>query len=459
MSYSAAVPRTLQDADPELEKLVLVGDKALEDLKPRITTDQYFDIAHMPDWVVDAWLKAFGWPYKWVDPADKRLLLKLLPIIYKEGGTNNGIILISQAFGGSKDKPILLEPIVYCQPLSEMNGLSTEYATFCDDFYYNSLTLDIELPLGVKSNLKEILAIMKAAWVRYRYTFRCRESAAAPAAVSLGRTLSLYPGVRRWWHEAGLSCGEELSGGQLHFPGQRAIFRAYRADDHLYNDWSEGPENPDGWIVYPGPSAGASLSDAGSLSDDGMVSGVHHHPGRLSPAPYRRSKGRVLPHLDMEGLVAVAASMGLVVVPRLLHLAQLSGGQGLSDGAGELEPRLAGELMPTSDLDGFEPIRAEVEKWLTIPTNLARKVWHVHSRARSQGLSSGSGATDSAFGYGSKAEPLASLEAPTSGAGIGLSLAAKDERSPWFSPVGWFDPGKSLVDALTFQACAVTQMP
>jgi len=401
VSYSAAVPRALQDADPELEKLVLVGDKALEDLKARITTDQYFDIARMADWVVDAWLKAFGWPYKWVDPADKRLLLKLLPIIYKEGGTNNGIILVSQAFGGSKDKPILLEPIVYCQPLSEMNGLSTEYATFCDDFYYNSLTLDIELPLGVKGNLKEILAIMKAAWVRYRYTFRCRESAAAPAAVSLGRTLSLYPGVRRWWHEAGLSCGEELSGGQLHFTGHRTIFRAYRADDHLYNDWSEGPENPD--------------------------------------SPYRRSKGRVLPHLDMEGLVAVAASMGLVVVPRLL------------DGAGE--------LMPTSDLDGFEPIRAEVEKWLTIPTNLVRKVWHVHSRARSQGLSSGSGATDSAFGYDSKAEPLASLEAPTSGAGIGrLPMAAKDERSPWFSPVGWFDPGKSLVDALTFQACAVTQM-
>lgn len=328
MSFSSAVPRGLQDADRELEKLVLVGDRALEDLKARLSTDQYFDIAHMPDWVVDSWLRAFGWPYKWVDPADKRLLLKLLPIIYREGGTNNGIILISQAFGGAKDRPVLLEPIVYCQPLSEMNGLSSEYATFCDDFYYNSLTLDIELPLGVKGNLKEILAVMKAAWVRYRYTFRCRESVAVPSAASLGRALSLCPGVLRWWYEAGLSCGYELSGEQLHSHGQRSIFRAYR----LYR-----------------ATTGASARG---------VSGIT---------------------LDM--------------------------------------------------------------------------------RAWSQGLSSASGTTGSAFGYCSKAEPLASPEAPTSGAAIGLSSVAEEERGPWFSPVGWFDPGKSLVDALTSQACAVTQMP
>ena len=241
MSYKVAFPQSLQDADEPLKTLVSALDDEQTEIEKRLSVDAHFDIAFMPDADVDKWLAAFGWTYKWVDPEDKRLLLKLLITIYKLGGTNQGIVQIAQSFGGAVDAPKLLEPIIYCEPLSEKNGLSTLHDTFCDDWYYNPLTVDIELPLGVKKNLKEILAIMKAVWVRYRYTFQLRDSGAhATAAQATGPNIDKILGPETEKRKIVLSGGdarEALSGSPRYWAMDFAIFYPSAGAGYVREAW------------------------------------------------------------------------------------------------------------------------------------------------------------------------------------------------------------------------------
>ncbi|HHY67835.1 MAG TPA: hypothetical protein GX517_11715 [Alicyclobacillus sp.] len=188
-----SVPQTLLERDAELKKFVDALDDEINAFNDRINGfGQSWDIAKMPDAIVDRWLRAFGWQYKWV--ADKRLLLKLVLLIYKYRGTYAGLGMIAGRIGSIGEDLRTIEPIVYSPPLDEGFSLSTEYATLQDGWYYNQFTVDIELPPDAPENIKDLFSEIKPVWVTHRFSIGLRDTIEQPPC-TVNSTKGFFPGV------------------------------------------------------------------------------------------------------------------------------------------------------------------------------------------------------------------------------------------------------------------------
>jgi hypothetical protein len=99
MSLKEAIPESLLEKDPELAKLADLLDYGLDGLKNYINSSSYkFDVMTMPMEEATRWLKAFGWKENW--DVDKAKLLKAVILLYRLGGTDQGMKMAIENFTG-----------------------------------------------------------------------------------------------------------------------------------------------------------------------------------------------------------------------------------------------------------------------------------------------------------------------------------------------------------------------